>query len=167
MRSCPCAVAYAVFLLLAALLPARAADGVRLVLFPLEFVSTSMEPVRDDERTRLRLAEAELRRLLTAKGYVLVDPTPVAGKAGAYASLRECGGCELELARELGAEQAALAWVGKTSNLILDMTLRIGEVDSGRLVRKGSVAIRGNTDESWLRGIRYLVENVVFAERRS
>jgi hypothetical protein len=34
-------------------------------------------------------------------------------------------------------------------------------------VRAGSVSIRGNTDESWLRGIRYLVDNVVFAERRS
>lgn len=147
--------------------PIPAAEPVRLVLFPLEFVTTSMEPVREDERARLKLAEAELRGRLEAKGYVLVDPAPVAARAAAYASLRECNGCELELAGALGAEQAALAWVGKTSNLILDITLRIGEVQTGKLVRAGSVAIRGNTDESWLRGIRYLVENVVFAERRS
>ncbi|MDW8371782.1 MAG: DUF3280 domain-containing protein [Geminicoccaceae bacterium] len=152
--------------LLLASSPTSAAEPTRLVLFPLEFVTTSMEPVREDERNRLVLAEAELRRRLEAKGYVLLDPTPVAGAAAAYASLRECQGCELELARALGAEQAALAWVGKTSNLILDITLRIGEVETGKLVRKGSVAIRGNTDESWLRGVRYLVENVVFAERR-
>lgn len=151
----------------AALGPATAAEPVRLALFPLEFVTTSLEPVREDERARLALAEAELRRRLEARGYVLVDPAPVAARAAAYASLRECNGCELELARALGAEQAALAWVGKTSNLILDITLRIGEVATGKLVRAGSVAIRGNTDESWLRGIRYLVENVVFAERRS
>lgn len=157
----------ALLALLLASSAASAAEPVRLVLFPLEFVTTSMEPVREDERARLLLAEAELRRRLEAKGYVLVDPTPVSAAAGAYASLRECGGCELELARSLGAEQAALAWVGKTSNLILDMTLRIGEVETGKLVRKGSVAIRGNTDESWLRGVRYLIENVVFAERRS
>lgn len=159
----------AAVLLLATFAGGRASAGepVRLVLFPLEFVSTSLEPVREDERTRLRLAEAELRRRLEAKGYVLVDPAPVAERAAAYASLRECNGCELELARALGAEQAALAWVGKTSNLILDITLRIGEVETGKLVRAGSVSIRSNTDESWLRGIRYLVDNVVFAERRS
>ena len=159
----------AFLLLLAAAVgaPAPAAEPVRLVLFPLEFVSTSLEPVREDERARLRLAEAELRRRLEARGYLLLDPAPVAAQAAAYASLRECNGCELDLARALGAEQAALAWVGKTSNLILDITLRIGEVETGKLVRAGSVAIRGNTDESWLRGIRYLVDNVVFAERRS
>ncbi|MCL6607851.1 MAG: DUF3280 domain-containing protein [Geminicoccaceae bacterium] len=156
-------------LLLAAAVGGRtpAAEPVRLVLFPLEFVSTSMEPVREDERVRLRLAEAELRRRLEARGYLLLDPAPVAAQMAPYASLRECNGCELELARALGAEQAALAWVGKTSNLILDITLRIGEVETGKLVRAGSVSIRGNTDESWLRGIRYLVDNVVFAERRS
>jgi len=160
-------LAFLLLLAAAAGTPASAAEPVRLVLFPLEFVSTSLEPVREDERARLRLAEAELRRRLEARGYVLVDPAPVAAQMAAYASLRECNGCELELARALGAEQAALAWVGKTSNLILDITLRIGEVETGKLVRAGSVAIRGNTDESWLRGIRYLVDNVVFAERRS
>jgi hypothetical protein len=147
--------------------PVPAAEPVRLVLFPLELVSTSMEPVREDERARLRLTETELRRRLEARGYVLLDPAPVAAQMAAHASLRECNGCELELARALGAEQAALAWVGKTSNLILDITLKIGEVETGKLVRAGSVSIRGNTDESWLRGIRYLVDNVVFAERRS
>lgn len=144
---------------------ARAGERIRLVLFPIELVSTSLEPLREDERVRLALAERELRKRLESKGYVLVDPAPVARQAAAYASLRECNGCELDLARELGAEQAALAWVGKTSNLILDMTLRIGDVGTGKLVRKGSIAIRGNTDESWLRGIRYLVEEVVFADR--
>lgn len=146
---------------------ASTAEPTRLVLFPLELVSTSMEPVREDERARLRLVEAELRRLLEVRGYRLVDPAPVGEKAAAYASLRECNGCELDLARALGAEQAALAWVGKTSNLILDMTLKIGEVETGKLVRKGSVSIRGNTDESWLRGIRYLIDQVVFAEPRT
>ncbi|MCS7267319.1 MAG: DUF3280 domain-containing protein [Geminicoccaceae bacterium] len=145
--------------------PAAGAEGTRLVLFPLEFVNTSLEPLREDERARIRLAEAELRRLLGAKGYVLVDFGPVAAKTAAYASLRECGGCELDFARELGAREAALAWVGKTSNLILDITLRIADVETGKLVRKGSVSIRGNTDESWLRGLRFLIENVVFAPR--
>jgi len=149
------------------LLPAPAlAEPVRLVLFPLEFASTSLEPVRPDERARLALAEAELARRLEAHGYRLLDPTPLAEKIARYASLRECNGCEIELARELGAQQVALAWVGKTSNLILDITLRIGEVETGKLVRAGSVSIRANTDESWLRGVRYLVENVVFAQRR-
>lgn len=142
-----------------------AADGMRLALFPVEFVNTSLEPVRDDEQARLAAFNRQLRAEFEARGYTLVDIAPVADKTAQYASLRECNGCELSLARELGADQVALAWVHKVSNLILDMTVRIGDVATGKLVRAGSVSIRGNTDESWSKGLRYLFANVLFRER--
>jgi hypothetical protein len=39
--------------------------------------------------------------------------------------------------------------------------MRIMEIDvaSGRLKRAGNVVIQGNTDESWLRGVRWLMKN--------
>ena len=37
---------------------------------------------------------------------------------------------------------------------------------TGRLVKGGSVDIRGNTDESWDRGLKFLLEEHVFDDRR-
>jgi hypothetical protein len=62
------------------------------------------------------------------------------------------------MAQGLGAELAAVGWVQKVSNLILNINLQIREVATGRLVEAGSVDIRGNTDESWRRGVTYLID---------
>jgi hypothetical protein len=99
------------------------------------------------------------RQGFSAAGIEVVDTAPVESEVAAVSSLRGCNGCELPLARQLGADFAAVGWVQKVSNLILNVNLQIREVASGRLVRSGSVDIRGNTDESWRRGTRYLLEH--------
>jgi hypothetical protein len=74
--------------------------------------------------------------------------------------LRDCNGCELDIAKALGAERVALCWVQKVSNLILNLNMEVRSVASGETVYAKSVDIRGNTDESWLRGVRRLVDNI-------
>src|SRR5215207_8510535 len=91
-----------------------------------------------------------------------IMPAPALAEVAAVKSLRDCNGCELDLARKLGADLAAVGWVQKVSNLILNLTMQVREVGTGRLVRAGSVDIRGNTDESWRRGITYLVNRRLF-----
>lgn len=130
----------------------------RLALFPFELINTSMEPTRPEELARLQAAAPLVQKRLEEAGYVLVDVAPVAAAAEQAAPLKDCNGCELKLARELGAELAALGWVQKVSNLILNVNLQIREVATGRLVKAGSVDIRGNTDESWRRGFVYLMD---------
>jgi hypothetical protein len=49
--------------------------------------------------------------------------------------------------------------VQKTSNLILSFKVEVKDVRSGAVLRGGQVDIRGNTDEMWLRGVRFLVKN--------
>ena len=65
-------------------------------------------------------------------------------------------------AQQVGADYAVLGWVQKVSNLILNINLQIREVATGRLVKAGSADIRGNTDESWSRGLRYLLAHRIF-----
>ncbi len=91
---------------------------------------------------------------------------PVQAELAKLGSLRDCQGCELDLAKKLGAEYAAFGWVQKVSNLILNINMQIREVASGRLVRAGSVDIRSNTDEAWRRGLVYLIENRILAPPR-
>jgi hypothetical protein len=142
--------------------PASAAD--RVASFGVLWVNTSLEPTRPDERARLAAAERQLEAGLTGHGYRLVDTASVADRA-ASVDLRSCTVCELDLAQELGADFALLAWVQKVSNLILNINLQVHDVATGRLVGAGSVDIRGNTDESWTRGMRRLIERQIPAAR--
>ncbi len=138
--------------------PATAAD--RVAAFGVLWINTSLEPTRPDEKARLAAAARQLEQGLTARGYHLVDTAPVAARTASF-DLRSCTVCELDLARELDADFALLAWVQKVSNLILNLNLQVHDVATGRLVGAGSVDIRGNTDESWSRGMRRLIERQI------
>jgi hypothetical protein len=50
--------------------------------------------------------------------------------------------------------------VQKVSNLILNINVEVRSVATGETLYVKSVDIRGNTDETWLRGLRRLVENI-------
>lgn len=152
----------ALLLLLAAPTPAAAAEPA--ALFPFELVSSSMEPVQDAELARLTRLDAQLAELLEPRGFTPVDTTPVQARVAFYASLQGCNGCEVALAEELGAEIAVIGWVQKVSNLILNVNLRLTDVATGQTIKAGSVDIRANTDESWSRGLRFLVNNRLFRE---
>ena len=65
----------------------------------------------------------------------------------------------MEIARRAGAEIAITGTVRKVSSLILNINIQVREVAGGKLTRALQADIRGNTDESWLRGIRWLVAN--------
>lgn len=80
-------------------------------------------------------------------------------RLGTY--LYECNGCELEIARKLGADRVLTAWVQKVSNLILNMNIEVKDVKTGEVTLKKSVDIRGNTDQSWSRGISYMTRDMV------
>lgn len=145
--------------------PAFAAP--KLAFFGFELLNTSPESTRDDERARIamldELAVAELARL---GAYEIVDTAAARAELAKLGALRDCQGCELDPARTLGAEYAAFGWVQKVSNLILNINMQVREVASGRLVRAGSVDIRGNSDESWRRGLVSLVRNRILGEPR-
>ena len=141
--------------------PAAAAEQ-RVALFDFGLVNTSLEPTRPDETARLRLLGEAAAAEFGRRGLELVDTGPVAAEAAKVARIHDCNGCELDLARQLGADLAAVGWVQKVSNLILNVNMQIREVESGRLVRAGSVDIRGNTDEAWRRGIVYLFQRRLY-----
>src|SRR3712207_1861317 len=93
--------------------PAGAAA--RVALFPFELVNTSLEPTRPDEVARLAAIAEVARQRFAAAGLEVVDTAPVRSEVAAVSSLRSCNGCELPLARRLGADFAAVGWVQKVS----------------------------------------------------
>jgi hypothetical protein len=142
--------------------PASAQD-LRAAVFDLDFLDTSPAVEsgtgRAEETRRVALVSDMLRRMLAERGIVVVELTGARERIEKAAPLTRCNGCDLDLARGLGAELAVTGTVQKVSNLILNLNVTIRDVRDGRAIRAGFVDIRGNTDESWLRGMSYLVRN--------
>lgn len=150
-------------LLLAALHAApAAAEPVRMAVFDFSLIDTSPAPPSDAELARLQRLSDALRAALSRR-FTVVDAATLQSKL-AVVSIRGCNGCELDLARQLGAAQLAYGWVQKVSNLILNINLVVEDAATGQQLRAESVDIRGNTDESWSRGLRYLLEERMFRE---
>jgi hypothetical protein len=137
--------------------------------FDFELYDTSLEgEVRGenpDERRRLLLISDLLRRLLRESGrFEVLDLAPVAARIAAAGQFRGCNGCAVAIARDLGADLAVTGVVQKVSNLILNINIYLYDAESGRLAQAMSADIRGNTDESWSRGVSWLVRNRLLAE---
>jgi hypothetical protein len=148
--------------LLAPVPPAvRAAETPSIAVFDFELVDTSIQgDASPEELARLKLITDELRARLEASGrYRVVDTAPLGDEIADAGYLRTCNGCDVRLAHEVGAELALVGWVQKVSNLILNINVQIRDVATRELRFAGSVDIRGNTDESWLHGVRYLAKN--------
>jgi hypothetical protein len=50
------------------------------------------------------------------------------------------------------------------SNLIIAMNLYVRDAETGAQLRGQAVDVRGNTDDTWLRGMRYILTRNVFAD---
>lgn len=114
------------------------------------------------QNTRLNMISDELRdQLRTRDLFKVADNAPASGLIANLQSsqdLNACNGCELQIGRTLGVERVGVCWVQKISNLILNINLRVEDVATGKAVFQRSVDIRGNTDQSWRRGVKSLVD---------
>lgn len=142
--------------------------GASIAFFGISFIDTSTEGavngVREDETERLKMLEDYVASRLTERGFELVDVSPVETEINRVANVADCNFCDVLMARKLGADYSAVGEVQKVSNLILSMNLVFRDVEEGQHVRGMSVDIRGNNDDSWRRGMRYILKNNVFRE---
>ncbi len=140
--------------------------GASVAFLGITFIDTSTEGAYDGERpdqtARIVLLEDEVAERFAAEGFVLVDTAPEAERLAATTNPAECYGCDVRMADRLGADYVLVGEVQKVSNLIISMNLVMRDVESGVMVRGLSVDVRSNTDESWLRGMRYILKNHFF-----
>ncbi|RZA19143.1 MAG: DUF2380 domain-containing protein [Proteobacteria bacterium] len=107
--------------------------------------------------------DALRQEFIDRRFYTVLDNKPAEAQIADLASrfkLYDCNGCDAAIGRALGADRTLTAWVQKVSNLILNINIQIRDVQSGLIVLTRSVDIRGNTDVSWLRGVRYLARSM-------
>jgi hypothetical protein len=96
--------------------------------------------------------------------YRIVDTSPaqplITRLAAQYAYLHDCNGCDLEIGKQLGADQVLVTWVDRVSGLILSLTYELHDVATGQIVGRKSYDFRGDNDSAWTHAIRYMVRDL-------
>jgi len=143
--------------------PALADAPKTLAFLGVQFLNdhATLEPTSAAERARVAALGKAFKAMLEASGrYKFVA---VSAEAKAKISngpvVGSCGGCAYQYGRQLGGQWVAWLVVQKVSDLILNINVYMGDVATQKLTFVHSVDIRGNTDETWARGINYLVKN--------
>jgi hypothetical protein len=143
-------------------------QGRSAAFFGIHFIDTSTEGEvngpRADEAARVEMLDQYIADGLTAGGLTLVDMAPAAEQLKAVKNPEHCNGCDTEIAKSLGADYSVVAEVQKVSNLILAVNIYVRDAETGAQLRGQAVDIRGNTDDSWQRGARYILKNNIFKD---
>jgi hypothetical protein len=134
--------------------------------FELEDSSAGGGIVAQDAYDRKYLAQATemAKRLLVESGrYSLIDTKGAGTEAVVARGIRNCGGCEASLAQKLGGEQAMIGIVNRISRAEFTASIRVVDARSGAIVSSGFTNLRMGANDSWPRGVKWLMNKHVLA----
>ena len=143
---------------------AEAPHVLKLAVFPFELEDVSagagIIPPDEIDRTQLRLATEEARRLIAESGrYQLVDVSTVTDPATQAGNLHGCAGCEARIAAGLDADQSMIGIVTRIARTEYAVTYKVRDVRSGAIVDTGQTDLRMGANVAWSRGARWLIQN--------
>ncbi len=155
-------------LLIVLLTSAAAQAGEKVAFFGMSLLDSSLQTSelgRDpSEVVRLQMLNVMVSERFRDEGYELVGLDAAQTDIDRHVNLAKCYGCDIRIAKKLGADFSLVGEVQKTSNMIIAMNLQLRDVETGELVKGGVVDIRGNTDDTWRRGMRYILNNRIFTK---
>jgi hypothetical protein len=153
-----------------AALPAQAAspDPIKLAMFDFEFEDftdrSAGETPSDTEH--LRRATDEVRQLLAQSGrYSLIDVGSADAAAVKAHTLRECNGCDADIALKLRAEQSFVGVVRRISRTEYTVRFQIRDTGTGAVVASADSGLRMGADYSWSRGAARLIKDRLLESR--
>jgi hypothetical protein len=157
----------AAFLMSGALQAHAATQTPTLALLDVRFLNDNQgyEPTTDAERQRLAAMQKQFASAVSRSGKYEMKPVTdvVRAEIASGQPIGSCGGCEASYGKQLHVDRVAWMTVQKVSNLILNMNLYVADPATDKLTFLKSVDIRGNTDESWSRSLKYLLDNYFLA----
>jgi len=141
----------------------------RAAVFDFELVDSSLggelKGTLPEEKARLAKMAPVLREKLEASGRYEIVPLGEVEAQAAAQNLQSCGGCDVLMAKKLGADLSITGVMQKISDQILNVNVYIRDVKTGALVDNYSAEVRNNTDESWARGLSYLIRNRLLVDK--
>ncbi len=136
-----------------------------LAVLPFEIDDNSGEvgaPDRHDAMlaslTRFVAGKIAAARIFDVVDEARVTEAVAAANPGTY--LRRCNGCELDIARSVGADRVMIGWLFKMSSLVMSLHVVIKDVATGKVVYAHTFDFRGDNEKAWQRAADYLVEEL-------
>jgi hypothetical protein len=109
----------------------------------------------------LEKVSSEARRVLLQSGrYSLIDGNKSDAKPVKEKSLRNCDGCEADIALQLGAEQSLIGVVTRVTQTDYYVQIQIRDCKSGKVVNEQEANFAGS-DDGWASGVRMLIKHQI------
>ena len=134
---------------------AVAADSLKVVVFDVEPVEIPLTP---QMRAKLKEETELLRKLMSDKGFTLVDTTPQAKKIADNLPLSQCNGCDQDIAKALGADVEIATAMQAVSAATFTLSGSVKDVRTDRVLRQGVVDVRGENADVWTHGMKFLLK---------
>lgn len=145
------------------------AEPVKIAVFDFELEDMSAAGgtgASPDESKYLAQATEEAKRKLAESGrYAIVDTTGADLSAAEGHGLRNCHGCDIAIAKKLGADQDMVGVVTKISMTEYTVTVQVSDVQTGDVLKTYATGLRMGANYSWARGAGWLMKNRVLASR--
>lgn len=142
---------------------AAAAAPIKLAVFDFEledFSPGASADVTSADATHLSNVTQSVRQLFAQSGrYTLLDVQSVEAPAVRAHTLRDCNGCDAEIALKLGAEQSLVGVVSRISRTEYVVKFQVRDTRTGTIVAAADSGLRMGADYSWSRGARRLIED--------
>jgi hypothetical protein len=159
----------------AAWMPALAADTgkatpVKLAVFAFELEDVSpaasyAAAAGAGDAVIMEQVSSEARRVLALSGrYSLIDVSKVDAKPVLQKQLRNCGGCEAAIARQLGAQQSLIGVVTRATQTDYYVLIQIRDTRTGKILDQQSANFAGG-DDGWASGTRMLIKHQILASQ--
>ena len=154
--------------------PSEAAepDLVKIAVFDFELDDRSAgrdiigEDATDSEN--LKASTEEARRMLSASGgYSIVETSSAAGEVISAGGIQYCNGCEVPLAKELGADQSMVGVFTRVSRTEYTLQILVRDTLTGAVVSNASTGLRMGANYSWPRGVKWLMDNRLLPAQRA
>jgi hypothetical protein len=142
-----------------------AAPPIKIAVFNFELEDDSPSAVllnKSSNRTAImEKVTSEARRELTQSGrYSIVDVSESQAKPVLDKSLRNCEGCEAQLALQLGAQQSLIGVVRPVTQTDYYVVVRIRDARTGKIVDQEEANFAGD-ETGWPTGVRMLIKHQV------
>jgi len=113
----------------------------------------------------LKASTEEARRMLSASGrYSAVDTSSAADEVIAAGGIQHCNGCEVPLAKELGADQSMVGVFTRVSRTEYTLQILVRDTQTGAVVANASTGLRMGANYSWPRGVKWLMNRMLPAQ---
>jgi Protein of unknown function (DUF2380) len=139
----------------------------RVAFFGFQLINTSPQPTTPEETQRIRMLDDMFQQKLEASSrFKMVSiPPELRDKIAAAPEISNCNGCERDFALEAGADWAAWGDRAESQQPHSEhQCLYMEDARAKKMEFVKSVDIRGNTDESWQRGLDYMLRHYLFEE---